>query len=94
MKYQISRYPWFLTGWAEGTEIEFRIDTGCQVTILAMSVIQRMCVAKTLVSSAGSALVAGDWCRPTRLHWWSEVSCVCLLLFRDNSVTCRWSSLI
>ena len=27
--------PWFLTGWAEGTEVEFMIDTGCQVTILA-----------------------------------------------------------
>ena len=27
--------PWFQTGWAEGTEVEFMIDTGCQVTILA-----------------------------------------------------------
>ena len=25
--------PWFLTGWAEGVEVEFMIDTGCQVTI-------------------------------------------------------------
>ena len=25
-------------GWTEGTEIEFMIDTGCQVTILATSV--------------------------------------------------------
>ena len=23
--------PWFLTGWAEGTEVEFMIGTGCQV---------------------------------------------------------------
>ena len=30
--------PWFLTGWAYGTEVEFMIDTGCQVTILATSV--------------------------------------------------------
>ena len=30
--------PWFLTGWAEGTEVEFMIDTGCQVTILATPV--------------------------------------------------------
>ena len=29
--------PWFLTGWAEGTNVEFMIDTGCQVTILATS---------------------------------------------------------
>ena len=29
---------WFLTGWAEGTEVEFMIDTGCQVTILTTSV--------------------------------------------------------
>ena len=37
--------PWFLIGWAEGTKIEFMIDTGCQVTILAMSVFERMCTA-------------------------------------------------
>ena len=37
--------PWFLTGWAEGTEVEFMIDTRCQVTILVMSVFERMCVA-------------------------------------------------
>ena len=34
--------PWFLTGWAEGTKVEFMIDTGCQVTILATSVFERM----------------------------------------------------
>ena len=27
--------PWFLTGWAEGIEVEFMIVIGCQVTILA-----------------------------------------------------------
>ena len=32
---------WFLTGWAEGTEIEFMIDTGCQAT----SVFEQICVA-------------------------------------------------
>ena len=25
--------PWFLTGWAKDMEVEFMIDTGCQVTI-------------------------------------------------------------
>ena len=28
--------PWFLTGWAHDVEVEFIIDTGCQVTILAV----------------------------------------------------------
>ena len=37
--------PWFLTGWAEGTEVEFMIDAACQVTILATSVFERMCAA-------------------------------------------------
>ena len=36
--------PWFLTGWAKGTEVGFMIDTGCQVTILVTSVFDRMCV--------------------------------------------------
>ena len=30
--------PWFLTGWTNDVEVEFMIDTGCQVTILATSV--------------------------------------------------------
>ena len=30
-----SAAPWFLKGWAEEVDIEFMIDTGCQVTILA-----------------------------------------------------------
>ena len=33
-----SAAPWFLTGWANDMEVEFMIDTGCQVTILSMSV--------------------------------------------------------
>ena len=36
--------PWFLTGWAEGTEVEFMIDTRCQVTNLVTSVFEQMCV--------------------------------------------------
>ena len=42
---------WFLTGWAEGTELEFMIDTGCQVTILATSVLERMCALDSRVWS-------------------------------------------
>ena len=38
-----SAAPWFLTGWANDVEVEFMIDTGCQVTILATSVFKRMC---------------------------------------------------
>ena len=38
-----SAAPWFLTGWTNDVEIEFMIDTGCQVTILATSVFDRMC---------------------------------------------------
>ena len=30
-----SAAPWFLTGWTNDVEVEFMIDTGCQVTILA-----------------------------------------------------------
>ena len=35
-----SAAPWFLTGWTNDVEV---IDTGCQVTILATSVFNRMC---------------------------------------------------
>ena len=38
-----SAAPWFLTGWTNEVEVEFMIDTGCQVTILATSVF-RKCV--------------------------------------------------
>ena len=34
---------WFLTGWTNDVEVEFMIDTGCQVTILATSVFEKMC---------------------------------------------------
>ena len=67
--------PWFMTRWAEGTEVEFMIDTGCQVTILAMSVFERMCATdpriqgrllpccQRLVSANSSLLmVCGELC--------------------------------
>ena len=38
-----SAAPSFLMGWANDVEVEFMIDTGCQVTILATSVL-RKCV--------------------------------------------------
>ena len=46
-----SAAPWFLTGWANDLEVEFMIDTGCQVTILATSVFERMCAADPQVRS-------------------------------------------
>ena len=56
--------PWFLTGWAEDTEVEFIIDTGCQVTILATSVFDRMCVSAPLMCfrqlPCGRRLVSAD----------------------------------
>ena len=33
--------PWFLTGWVHEVEIEFMIDTGCQVMILSTTVFER-----------------------------------------------------
>ena len=30
-----SAAPWFLMGWTNEVEVEFMIDTGCQMTILA-----------------------------------------------------------
>ena len=42
-----SAAPWFLTGWTNDVEVEFMIDTGCQVTILATSVFKRMCPPPT-----------------------------------------------
>ena len=47
-----SAAPWFLTGWAHDVEIEFMIDTGCQVTILSTMVFQRMCTVNPAVRSA------------------------------------------
>ena len=59
-----SAAPWFLTGWAEDMEVEFMIDTGCQVTILATSVFERMCAADPQVRSRlrprGRRLVSAD----------------------------------
>ena len=37
-----SAAPWFLTGWTNDVEVEFMIDTGCQVTILYGVVINRV----------------------------------------------------
>ena len=36
-----SAAPWFLTGWTNDVEVEFMIDTGCQVTILATSIFKK-----------------------------------------------------
>ena len=59
-----SAAPWFLTSWAEDMEVEFMIDTGCQVTILATSVFERMCAADPQVRSrlrlCGRRLVSAD----------------------------------
>ena len=38
-----SAAPWFLTGWTNDVEVEFIVDTGCQLTILATSVFNKMC---------------------------------------------------
>ena len=46
-----SEAPGFLTGWAEVTEVEFMIDTGCQVTILVTSVFERICTSDPRVRS-------------------------------------------
>ena len=46
-----SAAPWFLTGWANDEEVDFMIDTGCQVTILATTVFKRMCTADPMVRS-------------------------------------------
>ena len=57
--------PWFLTGWAEGTEVEFMIDTGCQVTILTTSVFERMCASDPRVRChlrrCGRRLISADF---------------------------------
>ena len=47
-----SAAPWFLTGWAHEVEIEFMIDTGCQITILSTTVFKRMCTVDPAVRSA------------------------------------------
>ena len=59
-----SAAPWFLTGWADEVEIEFMIDTGCQVTILAASVFECMCASNPQVRAqlrpCGRWLVSAD----------------------------------
>ena len=56
--------PWFLTVQAEGTEVEFMIDTRCQATILATSVFERMCTFDPRVRSrlrlCGRRLISAD----------------------------------
>ena len=57
--------PWFLSGWAEETEVEFMIDIGCQVTILATSVFERMCasdprVRHLILADSSPLLVRGE----------------------------------
>ena len=51
-------------GWADGVEVDFMIDTGCQVTILATSVFERMCASDPRVRSqlrpCGHRLVSAD----------------------------------
>ena len=53
-----------LTGWAEDMEVEFMIDTGCQVTIFATSLFEQMCAADPQVKSrlhpCGRRLVSAD----------------------------------
>ena len=68
-----SAAPWFLTGWTNDVEVEFMIDTGCQVTILATSVFEKMCkihlqvksglilCTRRLVSADSSPLTAMGW---------------------------------
>ena len=46
-----SAAPWFLTGWANDMQVEFMIDTGCQVTTLATTVFKRICTADPMVWS-------------------------------------------
>ena len=46
-----SAAPWFLSGWANDMELDFMIDTGCQVTILATTVFERVRTADPMVRS-------------------------------------------
>ena len=46
-----SAAPWFLTGWTNEVEVEFMIGTGCQGTILATSVFEKMCTGHPQVRS-------------------------------------------
>ena len=59
-----SAAPWFLTGWTNDVEVEFMIDTGCQVTTLATSVFEKMCAAdphvRSRIRSCARRLVSAD----------------------------------
>ena len=56
--------PWFLIGWAEGTEVKCVINTGCQVTIVATLVFKRMCVSDSRIRAqlhpCGRRLILAD----------------------------------
>ena len=58
-----SAAPWFLTGWAH--EVEFMIDTGSQVTILATTIFEHMCTVDPMVPIYVDKAAA--WSRLTRL---------------------------
>ena len=68
-----SAAPWFLTGWTNDVEVEFMIDTGCQVTILATSVFEKMCKVhpevKTRISLCTRRLVSADSSPLTVVGW-------------------------
>ena len=59
-----SAAPWFLTGWTNEIEVEFMIDTGCQVTILATSFFEKMCTAhpqaRSRIRPCARRLVSAD----------------------------------
>ena len=62
-----SAAPWFLTGWAHEVEIEFMIDTGCQVTILSTTVFERMCIVDPTMCAPSCDPAAAGWCQPIPL---------------------------
>ena len=82
-----SAAPWFLTGWAKDMEVEFMIDSGCQVTIFPTSVFERMCAKNPQVRaglhSCGRRLVSAD-SSPLTVKGELELTVV----FRDCVVTC------
>ena len=59
-----SAASWFLTGWANDMEVDFMIDTGCQVTILATTVFG--CVQRIRWCGPSCDCVDVDWSRLTR----------------------------
>ena len=46
-----SAAPWLLTDWVHDVEVDLIIDTGCQVTILATTIFERMCTVDPSVRS-------------------------------------------